>query len=78
MNRLIQEIEAKNANLDDKYDIEDYQGCDTCKNYYIGSISYDDEAECCTEEPCKSCKCNFVYGTDEYKEAPFNYEPEEN
>ncbi len=79
INRLIQEIETKSMNQDDKYDIdEDYHGCDTCKNYYISLSSYDEEVEQCTEEPCKSCKCNFVYGTKEYEEAPFNYEPKEN
>lgn len=79
INRLIQEIETKSMNQDDKYDIdEDYHGYDTCKNYYISLSSYDEEVEQCTEEPCKSCKCNFVYGTKEYEEAPFNYEPKEN
>lgn len=80
VNRLIQELESKNTNQNqnDEYNIENYQGCDTCKNYYISMVSYDDEVERCTEEPCKSCKCNFVYGTDEYEEAPFNYEPKEN
>lgn len=78
VNRLIQELEAKNVNQDNEYDIEDYHGCDTCKNYYISAVSYDEGIERCTIEPCKSCKCNFVYGTKEYEEAPFNYEPEEN
>ena len=57
---------------------EDCQGCNACKNYYICLTSYDGAEEQCTEEPCKSCKCNFVYGTKECKEAPFNYEPKEN
>ena len=78
VNRLIQELEAKNMNQDDEYDIEDYQGCNACKNYYICLTSYDGEEEQCTEEPCKSCKCNFVYGTKECEEAPLNYEPKEN
>lgn len=79
INRLIRELETKSVNQDDEYDIdEDYRGCNTCKKYYISLASYDEEVEQCTEEPCKSCKCNFVYGTKEYEEAPFNYEPKEN
>lgn len=77
VNRLIQELEAKNVEPANKYNDDEYD-CDTCKYDEIGMTSYDPETDKCTEEPCKSCKYNFVYGTDEYEEAPFNYEPEEN
>lgn len=73
VNRLIQELEARNMNQENEYDIEDYHGCDTCKNYYISAVSYDEGIE-----RCKSCKCNFVYGTKKYEDASFNYEPKEN
>jgi len=76
IDRLIQELEAKNVESADKYN--DEYDCDTCKYDALGMTSYDPEIDKCTEEPCKSCKCNFIYGTDEYEEASFNYEPEEN
>lgn len=77
VNRLIQELEAKNDKSSNKYNEDEYS-CDSCKYDALGMASYDPETDKCTKEPCKSCKCNFIYGTDEYEEAPLNYEPEEN
>ena len=51
-------------NIEYKCTIED-RGCGCCK-YFDNGVAI--------KEPCKSCKANFVQGTEEYKNATDNWE----
>lgn len=73
LNRLIQELEQDET---PKYTFEEYS-CDSCKHEELCLADFDDVTGKCKYEPCKSCKCDFVPGTKEFEEAPFNYEPRE-
>ena len=49
--------------------------CEDCKYDWIGDIEehWNEEGDKIIIEPCKSCKGNFVIGTEEYKNAKNNY-----
>lgn len=59
-------------NNNDNYDYEK-KCCSNCEFDNNNNDGYDPITEKCTIEPCKSCKYNFIFGTEEYKKAPFNW-----
>ena len=47
-----------------------HDGCQGCK---YSDSPFDELTRKCTTEPCKSCKGNFIFGTDEYNNALDNW-----
>ena len=50
----------------EEYEYDEIRGCENCRYVYIGSEEI---------EPCAFCKCNFIYGTEEFNDAKFNWQP---
>lgn len=57
-----------------EYAHDDRHGCHNCR-YLDLTTKWDDTTGRCLDGECATCKGNFVIGTDEYNEAPFNWRP---